>query len=54
LIAAGAASVVVVHGEIVSEDQDKKLVTLQADNGKPVTVHTIRTIWRRPSPASDS
>src|SRR2546426_5456584 len=39
VVAAGAASVIVVHGQIVSVDQDKKLVTLKADDGKPVTVH---------------
>jgi hypothetical protein len=31
--------VIVVHGQIVSVDQDKKLVTLRADDGKQVTLH---------------
>jgi len=39
VLAVGAASVIVLHGQIVSVDPDKKLVTLQADNGKQVTVH---------------
>jgi hypothetical protein len=39
VVAAGAASVIVVHGQIVSVNQDKKLVTLQAADGKQVTVH---------------
>jgi hypothetical protein len=39
VIAAGTASVVVVHGQIVAVDQDKKLVTLRAADGKQVTVH---------------
>jgi hypothetical protein len=39
VVAAGAASVIVIHGQIVAVDQDKKLVTLQGPNGKQVTVH---------------
>jgi hypothetical protein len=39
VVAVGAASVIVVHGQIVAVDQDKKLVTLQADDGKQITVH---------------
>ena len=39
LVAAGAASVIVIHGRIVAVDQDKKLVTFQADDGKQVTLH---------------
>ena len=39
VVAAGTASVIVVHGEIVAVEPDKKLVTLQADDGKQVTVH---------------
>jgi len=39
LIGAGAASVVTVHGKIVSVDQEKKLVTLAGPNGKQVTLH---------------
>jgi hypothetical protein len=39
LVAVGAASVIEIHGQIVSVDQDKKLVTLKADDGKQVTVH---------------
>ena len=39
VVAAGAASVIVVHGQIVAVDRDKKLVTLQADDGKQITVH---------------
>jgi hypothetical protein len=39
VVAAGTASVIVVHGQIVSVNQDKKLVTLQAADGKQVTVH---------------
>jgi hypothetical protein len=39
VVAVGAASVFVVHGQIVAVDQDKKLVTLRADDGKQVTVH---------------
>jgi hypothetical protein len=39
VVAVGAASVVVVHGQIVSVNQDKKLVTLQTDDGKQLTVH---------------
>ena len=37
--AVGAASVIVVHGQIVAVDQSNKTVTLHADNGKQVTVH---------------
>jgi hypothetical protein len=33
------ALVIEVHGKILSVDKDKKLVTLQADDGKQVTVH---------------
>lgn len=39
LIGAGAASVVTVHGKIVSVDQENKLVTLEGPNGKQVTLH---------------
>jgi hypothetical protein len=39
IVAAGVASVITIHGQIVAVDQAKKLVTLQADNGKQVTVH---------------
>ena len=39
VIATGAASVLVVHGQIISVDQDKKQVTLQAADGKQVTLH---------------
>jgi len=39
IIALGAASVITVQGQIVSVDQDKKLVTLRADDGKQVTLH---------------
>jgi hypothetical protein len=39
VVAVGAASVIVVHGQIVSVDQNKKLVTLQSANGKQVTLH---------------
>jgi hypothetical protein len=39
VIATGAASVLVVHGQIISVDQDKKLVTLQAADDKQVTLH---------------
>jgi hypothetical protein len=39
VVAAGTASVIEVHGQIVAVDQDKKLVTLQADDGKQLTMH---------------
>jgi hypothetical protein len=39
VVAVGAASVIVVHGQIASVDQAKKLVTLQSANGKQVTLH---------------
>jgi hypothetical protein len=39
VVAVGAASVIVVHGQIVAVDQNKKTVTLQADDGKQVTLH---------------
>jgi hypothetical protein len=39
VIAAGAASVITLHGQIVAVDEDKKLVTLQGPNGKQVTLH---------------
>jgi hypothetical protein len=39
VVGEGAASVETVHGQIVSVDRDKKLVTLQTPGGKPVTVH---------------
>lgn len=39
VVAAGAASVIVVHGQIVAVDQDKKLVTLQGPSGKQMTMH---------------
>jgi hypothetical protein len=39
LIGTGAASVVTIHGKIVSVDQEKKLVTLEGPNGKQVTLH---------------
>jgi hypothetical protein len=39
LIGAGAATVITVHGEIVSVDQEKKLVTLEGPNGKQVILH---------------
>jgi len=38
LIGAGAATVITVHGKIVSVDQDKKLVTLEGPQGRTVTV----------------
>jgi hypothetical protein len=37
--AAGAASVTVVHGQIVAVNADQKTVTLRSDSGKQVTVH---------------
>ena len=39
VVAVGAASVITAHGQIVSVDQDKELVTLRADDGKQVTLH---------------
>ena len=39
VVGAGTASVIVVHGQIVSVNQEKKLVTLQGADGKQVTLH---------------
>ncbi|MBV8360675.1 MAG: DUF2092 domain-containing protein [Deltaproteobacteria bacterium] len=39
VIGAGAATVITIHGKIVSVDQQKKLVTLEGPNGKQVTLH---------------
>ena len=39
VIATGATSVLVVHGQIISVDQGKKLVTLQAADCKQLTLH---------------
>ena len=39
VVAAGAASVTVIHGQIVAVDQEKKLVTLQGPGGKQVSLH---------------
>jgi len=39
VVAVGAASAIVVHGQIVAVNQDKKLVTLQGADGKQATVH---------------
>src|SRR5689334_6181679 len=39
VVAAGTASVIVIHGRIASVDQRDKLVTLQAVNGKQVILH---------------
>jgi hypothetical protein len=39
IVAADTASVIEVHGQIISADKDKKLVTLRADDGKQLTVH---------------
>ena len=38
-IGAGAASVITVHGKIVSVDQEKKLVTLEGPSSKQTTLH---------------
>jgi hypothetical protein len=35
----GAVSVLVVHGKIVSVDQEKKLITLEGPNGKRISLH---------------
>jgi hypothetical protein len=39
LVGVGSATVVTVHGKIVSVNRAKKLVTLEGPNGKKVTVH---------------
>jgi hypothetical protein len=39
LVGVGAATVVTVHGKIVSVDRENKLVTLQGPGGKQLTVH---------------
>ena len=39
LVGVGSATVVSVHGKIVSVNRAKKLVTLEGPNGKKVTVH---------------
>jgi hypothetical protein len=39
IVAAGAASIIVVHGKILSVDRQKKLVTLEGPNSKQVSLH---------------
>jgi hypothetical protein len=39
VVAAGAASVIVVHGQIAAVDQEKKMGTLQVPGGNPVSLH---------------
>lgn len=39
VIGAGSASVITVHGKIVSVDREKKLVTLEGPKGKQVSLH---------------
>jgi hypothetical protein len=41
LVAPGSASVTMVHGQIVSVDQENNLVTLQAIGGKQVILHVF-------------
>jgi hypothetical protein len=41
VVAAGAASVIAIHGRIASVDQEEKLVTLQAAGGKQLTLHIL-------------
>jgi hypothetical protein len=39
--AAGAASVLMIHGRIVAVDEQQKLITLQAASGKQVILHVL-------------
>jgi hypothetical protein len=39
IVAAGGASIIVIHGKIVSVDRQKKLVTLEGPNSKQVSLH---------------
>jgi hypothetical protein len=41
LVAPRGASVIMVHGQVVSVDQENKLVTLQAADGKQVILHVF-------------